>query len=78
MEMENIKRTYASFPKKTIELLIVGDYTMVQHHTKEFLPTYLLAVANIVRSFHVSHYARNIQETINFEISLFNYVVGLY
>lgn len=42
------KRRDANQPTKTLELLIAADYTMVNHYTKEFLPTYILTVANIV------------------------------
>ena len=35
-----------------MELLIAGDYTMVDHYTKEFLPTYLLTVANTVSEYN--------------------------
>lgn len=42
------KRRDANQPTKTLELLIAADYTMVNHYRKEFLPTYILTVANIV------------------------------
>ena len=34
--------------RKTIELMMAADYKMVEHYSKLFLPTYMLAVANIV------------------------------
>ena len=45
------RRSAETLKKKTIELLVAGDWTMLKKYGREFLPTYLLTLVNIV-SFH--------------------------
>ena len=63
------RRRAADQPMKTMELLIAGDYTMVNYYTKEFLPTYLLTVANIVSEYRSCNEA-NTEQGISFNISV--------
>ena len=47
---KRVKRanTITKQPTKTIELMVAADYKMVEHYSKLFLPTYILATSNIV------------------------------
>lgn len=60
------RRRDANQPKKIMELLIAADYTMVNHYAKEFLPTYLLTVANIVSETILANAAKTVESTLKF------------
>ena len=44
-------RRSTSFPKKTVEVLIAADYKMFEFYDEDVLPSYILAVVNIVSHF---------------------------